>query len=58
MSYAPEFESVEETKEKLMDRKRIIERKITSMYEFLCMYLQFIPCVKLHYEGPKVAPLY
>ncbi|XP_028394596.1 RNA-binding protein 48-like [Dendronephthya gigantea] len=28
VSYAPEFESVEETKQKIMDRKRVVERKI------------------------------
>ena len=33
VSYAPEYESVEETREKLMNRKRVIERKINCMFK-------------------------
>ena len=41
VAYGPEFESVEETREKLMDRKRVVERKINCMDNnlFSCKFI-------------------
>ena len=42
IAYAPEFETVEETREKLIDRRRVVERKIKCMSQIPLVFVAIL----------------